>query len=75
MQTVKYSVKTNEFAIIDKRGYVTTSFKPDNESWAKIRISLPYPVLLEILCVVLSVPLSHRYDSAGKKTYNRWLNI
>lgn len=28
-QTVKYSVKTNEFAIIDKHGYVTTYFKPN----------------------------------------------
>ena len=29
-QTVKYSIKTNEFAIIDKHGIVNTYFKPDN---------------------------------------------
>ena len=29
-QTVKYSTKTNEFAVIDKHGFVTTYFKPDN---------------------------------------------
>lgn len=28
-QTVKYSKKTGEFVIIDKRRYVTTYFKPD----------------------------------------------
>lgn len=28
--TVKYSKKTNEFAIIDKKGFVRTYFKPKN---------------------------------------------
>lgn len=28
-QTVKYSKKTGELVIVDKRGYVTTYFKPD----------------------------------------------
>ena len=28
-QTVKFSKKTGEFVIVDKRGYVTTYFKPD----------------------------------------------
>ena len=27
-QTYKYSVKTNEFIVVDKRGYVVTYFKP-----------------------------------------------
>lgn len=26
--TYKYNIKTNEFAIIDKKGYVITYFKP-----------------------------------------------
>lgn len=29
-QTVKFSKKTGEFAVIDKKGYVTTYYKPDN---------------------------------------------
>lgn len=28
--TVKYSKKTNEFAVIDKNGFVRTYFKPEN---------------------------------------------
>ena len=27
-QTVKYNVKTNELVIVDKRGFITTYFKP-----------------------------------------------
>ena len=30
-QTVKFSKKTNEFVIVDKRGYVTTYYRPDDE--------------------------------------------